>query len=80
MFWKYLGGKPDKINPAKDDESALSNEASLQYKLWQIKSEGTKVNLTEIADRPLKKSMLDTNNVYILETFNKVQIWIGKEA
>lgn len=38
------------------------------------------MNLTEIADRPLKKSMLDTNNVYILETFNKVQIWIGKEA
>lgn len=41
---------------------------------------GSTVNLTEIAERPLNKSMLDTNNVYILETHNKVQIWIGKEA
>jgi hypothetical protein len=39
------------------------------HKLFEIKEEGNKVNVTEITERPLKKAMLDTTNVYILETY-----------
>lgn len=33
-FWKILGGRPAKINPAMDDEAAVSEDVQLQHKLW----------------------------------------------
>jgi hypothetical protein len=33
-----------------------------------------------VADRPLKKEHLDTNDTFILELFDKIYVWIGKGA
>ena len=79
-FWGILGGKPAQINPAVPDDVPTEDE-NLAYSLWEIKQdENKKVSCTEIKDRPLKRSMLDTTNVYILETHKQVNIWIGHEA
>jgi hypothetical protein len=52
----------------------------LQYKFWEVKLTGTKVNLNEVKERPLTIEMLNTNNVYILELNREVHVWIGHEA
>lgn len=78
-FWGVLGGKPAQIKPAVPDDVPTDDE-QLMHKLFEIKAEGGKVNMNEITERPLKKAMLDTTNVYILETYKQVSIWVGKDA
>ena len=77
-FWDHLGGKPDTINPAVPDDQVESEDQ--KYALFKISNETGKIQLTEIKERPLKKSHLDTNDTFILELNKQVSIWIGKEA
>lgn len=77
-FWALLGGKPANIKAAVPDEAADS--VATQYKFWEIKLAGNKVNLNEVTERPLREEMLKTENVYILELNTEVHIWIGREA
>jgi len=55
-------------------------DESMQVKLWKISNDTGKLTTTEITERPLRKSHLDTNDVFILELHKMVNIWIGKEA
>jgi advillin len=50
------------------------------HKLFEIKETNNQVSCTEIKERPMKREMLKSDNVYILETFRQVDIWIGKDA
>jgi hypothetical protein len=77
-FWQLLGGKPANIKAAVQDDAPDSVETS--YKFWEIKLAGSKVNLNEVQERPLREEMLKTENVYILELNSEIHIWIGKEA
>lgn len=78
-FWGLFGGKPASIKEAIPDD-VEPDSADMQYKFWEVKLTGSKVALNEIQERPLKKEMLNTTNVYILELNREVHIWIGREA
>lgn len=38
------------------------------------------MNCDEIQERPLKKEMLKSDDTYILELYNKIYVWQGKQA
>lgn len=80
-FWDFLGGKPAKVNPATPDEEAeAGTDDKLNYKFFKVSNETGKIQCTEITERPLKRSHLDTNDTFILEVEKHVYIWIGKGA
>lgn len=79
-FWNILGGKPDKINPAVDDEATNVEDANFVIRLFKVSNSSGEMQLTEIEERPLKRAMLDTNDCFILETYDKVVAWVGKAA
>lgn len=78
-FWNALGGTKADVQPVVADEAALASEDELlKYKLWHIyedENDGKKIKGDEISERPLKKSMLSTNDTYILELYDKVYVW-----
>ena len=78
-FWDHLGGKPAKINPAIPDDE-VGNSEDEKYALFKVSNETGKIQMSEITERPLKKSHLDTNDTFILELNKQVCIWIGKGA
>jgi len=78
-----MGGKPDKINPAVPDEGAEDGQGedmNMAYSLFKCSNETGKLELTEIAERPLKKEHLDTNDTFLLETPREIFVWVGKKA
>lgn len=78
-FWSYFGGKPDNIKPAVSDE-AEDPSNDLNFSCYKISNETGKLLCTEITERPLKRSHLDTNDTFILELPKQIYIWIGREA
>ena len=82
LFWNSLGGKPDKINEAIPDENAEEGKGGdcMKYNFYKVSNETGKLVTTEITDRPLKRSPLDTNDTFILELHNKIYVWVGKKA
>lgn len=51
-----------------------------KYSFYKISNASGKLQCLEIKDRPLTREMLDTNDVFILELYQQVSIWIGKGA
>jgi len=53
----------------------------MMYRLWHVREDAEgKMNTDEIPERPLKRTMLLTNDTYILELYNKVYVWQGHAA
>jgi hypothetical protein len=78
-FWSHLGGKPSQINPSTPDDVVDESEEQ-KYSFYKISNATGKLQCQEIKDRPLTREMLDTNDVFILELYQHVYIWIGKGA
>jgi hypothetical protein len=80
-FWGHLGGKPATINPATDDSAAATeDDPDMKYALFKISNDTGKIACTEITERPLQRTHLDTNDCFILELNKQVVCWIGKQA
>ena len=58
----------------------MSEETLTKYRLWHCREEDDKICVDEIEDRPLKRDMLSTNETYILELYDKIYIWQGRNA
>ena len=80
-FWSHLGGKPATINPATDDSQVeTSDDPDMKYALFKISNESGTISCTEITERPLQRTHLDTNDCFVLELNKQVVCWIGKQA
>jgi len=85
-FWKALGGKsPNGIAPAEPDTAEAESQAAESTQLWrlaEVLSDGgrKKLQITEVVGRPLKRSMLDPDDAFILAAPSEVWIWIGSRA
>jgi hypothetical protein len=80
-FWEGMGqSKPTSLPKGMDDAShELEKQKSI--KLYHLSDAGGKLEVKEIAERPLKKEMLDTNDAYILHTGSGgIFAWCGKGA
>ena len=80
-FWEQLGGKPASIAPATPDEIPPGTEDErMQYKLFHISDDSGSMVTTEVTERPLKKSHLNTGDSYILELYDTVYVWQGHKS
>lgn len=80
QFWKLLGGKPAKLKSAAEGgEDTKSDEDSIFY-LYQISDSSGKLQITEAGRTPLKKDMLQSDDVFILDADSEIYVWIGKGA
>jgi len=79
-FWKALGGKPASISPAKVDEEVKHEGDRTEYRLWHLSDATGSVKVDQIKERPLLKSMLISSDSYILELYDVVYVWQGKNA
>ena len=83
-FWTAFGAaKPAKIKTAADggDDDTHVKMGAESVHLYKVSDAGGKITTTEIATRPLKKELLDTNDAFILDTgSNGIFVWVGKKA
>ncbi|CAI2386415.1 unnamed protein product [Moneuplotes crassus] len=80
-FWEALGGKPDSIKPAvTDDLEDTQNKELFHHRLFRVCETSDSLVVEEVEERPLKRSHLESDNVFILELEKAIYVWCGKEA
>jgi hypothetical protein len=75
-FWKLIGGKPASIAPATSDDIKIE-KCKVLYKL---SDESGALKKTKVAEGSVKKSHLESKDVFILDLGHTVFVWIGKGA
>lgn len=76
-FWKALGGKGPVAPPTHDD---LEKSAKGIPTLFKVSDASGTVTTTEISKGDLKKSMMDSNDVFLLDNHAEIFVWVGKGA
>ena len=80
-FWTALGGRPASIAAAIPDEAPAGTEDErMAYKLWHISDDSGAIVTTEVTARPLTRAHLIDSDSYILELYDAVMIWQGKDS
>ena len=90
-FWQELGGSPSQVGPPEahppaGEEGLPTAVSPAATQLWRLSevlspSEGKKkLQVTEMLDRPLMRSMLDPACSFILAASDTLWVWIGAEA
>merc|ERR1719166_966116 len=78
-FWEMLGGKGE-ITAADDftDEDLLDVEINMgDGVLYRMSDESGSLKITEVGRGELKKSMLNSDDVMMLDVGAEVFVWIG---
>jgi len=79
-FWKLLGGFGP-VKSAEEGGSDLEAESSGVKALFQLSDASGSLQFKQVATgAAVKKSLLDSNDVFILDTGAEVMAWIGKKA
>jgi gelsolin len=80
-FWKILGGKESDVGPAVDKEPEQVIDVDKNtLKLWKLSDASGKMTFTKVAEGTLQKSMLDSNDVFVIDAGIEVFVWVGKSA
>jgi len=80
-FWKFFGGKP-KVEPAAiaDDETKANVGESKLFRLSD-RNPKSELKLDQIATgKAIKKDLLKSEDVFILDKGIQVFVWVGKHA
>jgi len=76
-FWKLLGGKPSKIADATSDDIKIEKRPRSVHKV----SDSTgKLVVTKVGEGDIKRTMLDTNDAFIVDDGTNIYAWIGAKA
>jgi len=79
-FWKHLGGK-GAIKSAAEGGNDDEEEKKGVKKLFRLSDASGKLEFTEVGSgASVKRNLLDSNDVFILDTGAEVFAWIGKGA
>lgn len=80
-FWEALGGQPASIAAGTPDEPPAGTEDErMQYKLWHVSDSTGSMVTSEVTERPLTRAHLNDSDSYILELYDTVYIWQGKDS
>lgn len=80
QFWKLLGGKGP-IASAEAGGSDLEEKKVVEKKLFRLSDASGKFEFTEVGKGDkISKALLDTNDVFILDTGAEVYAWVGRKA
>ena len=76
-FWAPLGGyvDPSSLPMGEPDTEVAAAKIS---KLFKLSDNGSDVELTN--EGPLKKSMMESENVYLLHSTERISLWVGKKS
>eukprot|EP01138_Halocafeteria_seosinensis_P007299 gb/GECG01007463.1/.p1 GENE.gb/GECG01007463.1/~~gb/GECG01007463.1/.p1 ORF type:complete len:862 (+),score=169.72 gb/GECG01007463.1/:1-2586(+) len=79
-FWSTLGGSPDDVPEATSDEDVEGKMGEL--KLYRVSDASGELQVEEVPkpDGRLTKDMLDSGDVFLLDTQADIYVWIGKDA
>jgi len=80
-FWGILGGKPnaskgEKLGPATSDDIKIEKCKFL----FEVSDKSGALKMTKVGEGAVKKSMLITDEVFILDIGHTIYSWIGKGA
>jgi len=79
-FWNHLGGKGP-IKSADEGGSDLEAEKGDEKRLFQLSDASGKMTFKEVGrGATVKRRLLDSNDVFILDTGAEVFAWIGRGA
>jgi len=78
-FWEVLGGGPADVMPADQvgEEKDADFGEGVMYNV-QVKEEDRSLSITEAGRGNLKKSMLDSSGVMMVDTRKEIFLWLGK--
>jgi len=81
-FWKVLGGSEKDVKPAEADKPEVENLAIDAEKLilYRLSDATGKITFTKVVEGRVNASMLDSNDVFILDGKVQLFVWIGKNA
>ncbi|KAH9256009.1 hypothetical protein BASA81_005785 [Batrachochytrium salamandrivorans] len=81
-FWKILGGNESQVSPPIAERPAKEEDAldNTKLKLFQLSDASGKLTFKQKAEGKLSESMLDTNDVFILDAKLQLFVWVGKGA
>ncbi|XP_040164553.1 gelsolin-like isoform X1 [Anopheles arabiensis] len=82
-FFDVLGeGSPDAVAEESESDEAYERSDCKAIALYHVSDASGSLEITPIGERPLKQSMLDSNqDCYILDTgAGSIYVWIGKGA
>jgi len=81
-FWKLIGGKgPIKSAEAGGSDVEEGKKADEEKKLFRLSDATGSFAFTEVGKGPkVKRSLLDTNDVFILDAGIEVYVWVGRKA
>mmetsp|Transcript_4924 Transcript_4924/g.15709 ORF Transcript_4924/g.15709 Transcript_4924/m.15709 type:complete len:847 (+) Transcript_4924:143-2683(+) len=77
-FWEALGGQGPIAAAVPDETSHKSSRGDI--KLIKVSDASGAMEKTEIARGQLKKEMLDTKDVFVIDNDTQIFVWIGKGA
>jgi gelsolin len=79
-FWSHLGGKGP-IKSAEEGGNDLEAEKGDEKRLFQLSDASGKMTFKEVGrGATVKRRLLDSNDVFILDTGAEVFAWIGRGA
>jgi len=82
-FWKILGGSLKDVKPANSDlKPELENMAvdSEKLILYRLSDASGKITFTKVTEGKINASMLDSNDVFIIDGKAMLFVWVGKGA
>lgn len=77
-FWSLLGGQITVTNPGEPDSAVDSKTATL----WRVSDSGGSISFTqvELPGGRLTKDLLNSDDVFIVDTGSKLSVWVGRGA
>jgi len=81
-FWNLLGGRPAHIKTAEEGgNDAEADKSPNAKRLFKLSDASGSMKFEQVGEgAAVKKSLLDSNDVFILDTGAEVFAWIGKGA
>jgi len=81
-FFKLLEGKPSEIESAEEGGSDLESDKDHQHKkLLRLSDSTGSLTFTEVADGDkVKKNLLNSDDVFVLDTGYEIFAWVGKNS
>eukprot|EP00039_Didymoeca_costata_P025487 m.13551 g.13551 ORF g.13551 m.13551 type:complete len:877 (-) comp4878_c0_seq1:93-2723(-) len=86
LFWEHLGSKPPRGTKIKTAEEGGADDATKDVnlgtrRLLKVSDESGKIKMTELATgADLSRSMVTSDDAFILDDGTQVMVWIGKDA
>jgi len=78
-FWAAIGGKGE-VAPPIDETAQQKNATSFEKVLYRLSDASGKVEFKQEAKGTIKRSVLDSKDVFIYDNGCEVTVWIGKES